>query len=60
MMPNCDLRDRFVYLYLAHLHEAKHDFQTIYLEKRYNRGVCHFELKCFDVIVTCGLKDEIT
>ena len=33
---------------------------TIYLEKCYNRGVRHFELKRFDVIVTYALSDEIT
>ena len=33
---------------------------TIYLEKCHNRGVRHFELKRFDVIVTCALNDEIT
>ena len=38
----------------------KLDFHTIYLEKRYNRGVRHFDLKRFDVIVTCALNDEIT
>ena len=55
MMPNCDPRDRF-----ARLNAAKLDFNTIYLEKCYNRGVRHFELKRFDVIVTCALSDEIT
>ena len=67
MMPNCDLRDRFVYQYLtrmmdfflARFNAMKLDFHTIYLEKRYNRGVLHFDLKRFDVIVTCALNDEI-
>ena len=39
---------------------AKLDFYAIYREKCYNRGVCHFELKRFDVIVTCTLSDKIT
>ena len=69
MMPNCDPRDRFVYPYLtrmmnsfffARFNAAKLDFHTIYLEKRNNRGVRHFDLKRFDVIVTCALNDEIT
>ena len=67
MMPNCDPRDRFVYpyltrmiLFLARRNAAKLDFYTIYLEKCYNRGVRHFELKRFDVSVTCALSDEIT
>ena len=68
VMPNCDPRDRFVYPYLTRLIDsfsctpqaAKLDFYTIYLEKRYNRGVRHFDLKRFDVIVTCALNDEIT
>ena len=53
VMPNCDQRDRFVYPYLtrminflACLNAAKLDFHTIYLEKRYNRSVRHFELEC--------------
>ena len=66
MMPNCDPRDRFVYPYLTRLIDsfsctpqaAKLDFYTIYLEKRYNRGVRHFDLKRFDVIVTCALNDK--
>ena len=33
---------------------------VIYLEKCYNRGARHFELKRFDVIVTCALSNKIT
>ena len=39
---------------------VKLDFHIIYLEKCHNRGVRHFELKHFDVIVTCALNHEIT
>ena len=68
VMPNCDRRNRFVYSYLicmmdsfsCSLNTAKLDFHTIYLEKCYNHGVCHFELKRFDIIVTCVLNDKIT
>ena len=56
MMPNCEPRDRFDGFFLA----ANLDFHTVYLEKRYNRVVRHFDLKRFDVIVTCALNDEIT
>ena len=73
MMPNCDPRDRFVYpyltqmmdsfsctLFLARHNAAKLHSYTIYLEKCYNGGICHFVLKRFDVIVTFALSDEIT
>ena len=46
--------------FLTRFNAAKLDFHTIYLEKRYNCGVRHFDLKRFDVIVTCALNDEIT
>ena len=46
-------------LFLARLHAAKLDFHSIYLKKRYNHSVRHFELKRFDVIVTCALNDKI-
>ena len=48
-------------LFLARLNAAKFDFHTIYLlEKCYNGGVRHFELQCFNVIVTCVLSDLAT
>ena len=56
MMPNCDL----MYSFLACLNAAKLDFNTVYLEKCYNSGVRHFELKRFDIIVMCVLNNEIT
>ena len=47
-------------LFLACLNAAQLDFHSIYLENHYNRGVRHFELKRFDVIVTYALNNEIT
>ena len=47
-------------LFLAPRNAAKLDFYTVYLEKCYNRGIHHFELKHFNAIVTCALSDEIT
>ena len=63
VMPNCDPRDRFVYPYLTRMMDSFScgALFSYYLPKKkcYNRGVRHFELKSFDVIVTCALSDEI-
>ena len=40
--------------FLARLNAAKLDFHTIYL-----KNATIFKLKCFEVIVTCALSDEI-
>ena len=58
MMLNCNPRDRFVYPYLTRIMDSFSctlDFHNIYLEKLYPR----FEVKRFDVIVTCALSDNI-
>ena len=48
------------FFFFARFNAAKLDFHTLYLEKRYNRGVRHFDLKRFDIIVTRALNDENT